>query len=308
MLAKTFIDSFCKRDIFILNPNKPTGLTLPMSDVANHLYPQHHHHQNQNVTNHSSSLSSTSSSFNRLNRWLSPTRRRQRRRNRLFKNLDVTLQNECILEVDEDRLIDADDEHDEIINVVDCIKDHQYHKHLSSSNDDDDDDNENHHHHHLPQEFYIRLTEKNCQLLSLYRSILEPYVQAYWFVADRIANHYQNSDSTESATKLMNNSKCINHQQQHSNVKNHNNKPIIMDNDIINIDEKIFLKMLISSAKQMAHNGYIYYGKNAKKTPREFFIFFMPEYLKITRIEKTVQSLVTHSLSLSNLFLWKIMN
>ncbi|KAH7639018.1 glycerol-3-phosphate acyltransferase-like protein [Dermatophagoides farinae] len=75
----------------------------------------------------------------------------------------------------------------------------------------------------------------------------EPYVQTYWFVADRIANHYQNSDSTESTTKLMNDSKCINHQQQHSNVKNHNNKPIIMENDIINIDEKIFLKMLISS-------------------------------------------------------------
>ena len=94
----------------------------------------------------------------------------------------------------------------------------------------------------------------------------------------------------------MNDSKCINHQQQHSNVKNHNNKPIIMDNDIINIDEKIFLKMLISSAKQMAHNGYIYYGKNAKKNTQRILYLFYARIFKNNQDRKN-SAKFSHSLS-----------
>nr|XP_027194877.1 protein DDB_G0276689-like [Dermatophagoides pteronyssinus] len=307
MLAKTFIDSFCKHDIFVLNPNKPTGLTLPMSDVANHLYPNNHHHHQNGTNNHHSSSSSTiiktgknlPVSYRRLNRWLTSSTRR--RRSSMFKNMEGTLQNECILEVDEDRLIDNDnnDDDDEIMDVIDCISDHSL---SSSSSIDDNEDNNNNNHHHLPQEFYIRLTEKNCQLLSLYRSILEPYVQAYWFVADCIANYNElSSSSSSSSLKLMNDTKCINYhnqpknchhkiimninseqfKQQKSTMANgHSNgyKPIIMDNNnnnnIINIDEKILLKMLITQAKQMAHNGYIYYECASKQTLQNALKFF----------------------------------
>ncbi|KPM07979.1 hypothetical protein QR98_0064920 [Sarcoptes scabiei] len=69
--------------------------------------------------------------------------------------MDKTLQNEYILEVDED---------------------------IANTNNIEENNNTNE-----MEEFHLRLTERNCQLLKLYHSILYPHLEAYYLIIEKLS-------------------------------------------------------------------------------------------------------------------------
>lgn len=79
----------------------------------------------------------------------------RKRSNCFFKHMDKTLQNEYILEVDED---------------------------IANTNNIEENNNTNE-----MEEFHLRLTERNCQLLKLYHSILYPHLEAYYSIIEKLS-------------------------------------------------------------------------------------------------------------------------
>lgn len=118
-----------------------------------------------------------------------------RRRRRLNLNLpEGGLQNECILEVDE---VEYDDDDQQFVNDK------------------------------YTGEFFLRITEKNGQLIALYKSILEPYMQAYWLVAHNLST-LLTDDNIEPTLSLF--------------------------------DEEQFFKNTMQTSQRLAQHGSIHYG------------------------------------------------
>lgn len=116
---------------------------------------------------------------------------------------------------------------------------------VNNNNNNDDDDSE-YHHQQQPNnsaidlvhqsndnraEFSLLLTEKNCQLLNFYCSVLGPYVESYWLVADKLAQ-FISATTTNTNTGL------------------------------VRVKEKSFLQDLTNYGEQMIDKETIIYGES----------------------------------------------